>query len=106
MSILLLVLLTVPALCQQSGAELRLMRENTRLMQQVDSLTAIVRNLSEVDAIWAQLSGVEEGESEWGSHGEKSHGSCFLSHRKFRRISYETKSLRQDAQLAERKITS
>ena len=67
LSILLLVLLTIPALCQQSGAELRLMRENTRLRRQVDSLTTVVRNLSEVDAIWAQLSGVEEGESEWGT---------------------------------------
>ena len=65
--ILPLVLMTIPAVCQQGGAELRLMRENARLRQQVDSLTAVVRSLSEVDAIWAQLSGVEEGDSDWGS---------------------------------------
>ena len=59
--------MTIPAVCQQGGAELRLMRENARLRQQVDSLTAVVRSLSEVDAIWAQLSGVEEGDTDWGS---------------------------------------
>ena len=65
--ILPLVLMTIPAVCQQGGAELRLMRENARLRKQVDSLTAVVRSLSEVDAIWAPLSGVEEGDSDWGS---------------------------------------
>ena len=67
LSILILVLLTIPAVCQQGGAELRLMRENARLRKQVDSLAAVIRSLSEVDAIWAQLSGVEEGDSDWGS---------------------------------------
>ena len=67
LSILILVLMTIPAVCQQGGAELRLMRENARLRKQVDSLAAVIRSLSEVDAIWAQLSGVEEGDSDWGS---------------------------------------
>jgi len=55
------------AFAQTPGAELRLMRENRRLRAEVDSLRLVVDYLTGMDAIWADLSDLEEdGASSWG----------------------------------------
>lgn len=49
---------------QGNATELRLLRENRRLQEQVDSLRRIVESLGTMDELWADLTGIDD--SGWG----------------------------------------
>ena len=60
------ILLFAPCLLRGQGnaTELRLLRENRRLQEQVDSLRRIVESLGAMDELWADLTGIDD--SGWG----------------------------------------
>lgn len=54
-------------MAQNRNEELRLLRENRVLRQQVDSLRRLLDRYEEVDGIWARLDGLESEDSSWGN---------------------------------------
>ena len=56
------ILLFAPCLLRGQGnaTELRLLRENRRLQEQVDSLRRIVESLGAMDELWADLTGIDD----------------------------------------------
>ena len=64
---LMTVFVPICSQAQGTGAEMALLRENRRLKAKVDSLERLLEKANIVDELWSSLSGLEEGNGDWGS---------------------------------------